>query len=147
MTALSLTLSRAEMELLISAEIASKLDPKELKVFKHFVSMTTVMWAGFYRHQVKAVWGLIPPVMAADSAYLWLHVIEHVEDCEFLFVRHSQRAVQEALKRFPTIIGHCLVADERAQRWLRWLGAEFEPPTTKAVQFTIRAKHEPAIAS
>lgn len=140
-------LDRDEIEGLISSTIVPKLTPKEAAIFSRFVSMTTVLWAGLYRGQVKAVWGLIPPVMALDSAYLWLHVVEHIDDCEFLFVRHSQKAVDEALKRYPEIVGHCLGADMKAQRWLKRLGAEFKKPQGGAVQFTIRAKHDSKIAS
>lgn len=141
------TLSHDELERLISNDIHNKMSDKDLAIFRRFVDMTTVIWAGFYRDQVKAVWGLIPPALALDSAYLWLHVFEHVADCEFMFVRHSQKAIKEALLRYPNIMGHCLASDNRAQRWLKWLGAEFEVTQASAVPFMIKAKHEPAIAS
>lgn len=90
--------------------------------------------------EIACIWGLIPPTLLSDSAYLWLLTTEIVAEHKFLLVRHSQRYIEEALKVFPTIVGDVLVGNEPAQRWLKWLGAEFEQPVHGRIPFAIRAK-------
>lgn len=137
------TIPREELTRLISSELTAKLPPNELTKINRVFDQTTVFWAGVIHGRLKAVWGLIPPTLMSDCAYLWLHVVEAPGEHEFLFVRNSQRAIEEALRRFPTIVGHCIREDRGAQRWLRWLGATLERPQGNFVPFIIRARHEP----
>lgn len=96
---------------------------------------------GMLDGEVACMWGLIPPTLLSDQAYLWLLTTDIVAEHKFLFVRHSQRYVEEALHVYPNIIGDVIIGNEQAIRWLRWLGAEFLPPVGGRVPFTIRAKH------
>lgn len=96
---------------------------------------------GFVDGKVACVWGLIPPTLLSSTAYLWLLTTDIIAEHKFLFIRHSQRYIEEALKEFPTIIGDCLIDNRPAKRWLEWLGAEFGPPILGRFPFTIRAKH------
>lgn len=96
---------------------------------------------GLVDGELACVWGLIPPTLLSSNAYLWLHTTELVEDHKFLFVRHSQRYVEEMLRHFPKIVGDCLIGNSSARRWLEWLGAEFYPPVGGRWPFVIRAKH------
>lgn len=141
------TLDRGEITRLISNEISSKLSANDMVKLQRCVDETTVVWAGLYKGQLKAFWGLVPPTMISDTAYLWLYVTEAIDDCEFVFVRNSQRAVEQALQRYPNIVGHCLCNDKRAQRWLKWLGAKFDKSDGTKVPFTIKAReNEPHFA-
>lgn len=95
---------------------------------------------GLVDNEVACVWGLITPTHLSTSAYIWLLTTDIAAEHKFLLVRHSQRYVEEALKKFPSIIGDCIVGDYRAVRWLKWLGAEFMEPVDGRVPFTIRKK-------
>ena len=95
---------------------------------------------GFVDGTVACVWGLIPPTIMSDSAYLWLLTTDIVAEHKFLFIRHSQVQIEDALELYPTIIGDCEVGNAQAFRWLRWLGAEFAEPIGKRVPFVIRKK-------
>lgn len=134
------TLTREDVEQLISTEIYPTLSDNEQKSFQRLMEATTIFWNGVHNGRIKAMWGLAPPTMLGDQAYLWLHIFEPIDDCLFLFVRNSQRAIEDALLRYPIIFGHCAADNARGQRWLKWLGATFEPSKGKAMPFVIRAK-------
>lgn len=96
---------------------------------------------GLLDGEVACMWGIIPPTLLSDTAYLWLLTTDIVAEHKFLFVRHSQVWIQSALKRWPRIIGDCVIGNHQAIRWLRWLGAEFGEPFMGRVPFIIQAKH------
>lgn len=133
-------LAKAEVEELISQKIAPKLGSDGLVSFQRAMLSTTVMWGGKVNGEIRCLWGLIPPTLLSHEAYMWLYIIEPVAEYEFLFVRYSQKAMKLALSRFPRIVGHCEVGNDRAIRWLRWLGAVFHEPNGKLVPFSIRRK-------
>jgi len=57
---------------------------------------------------------------------------------QFVFIRRSQIQVQKMLERYDSIIGDCLLGNRSAQRWLKWLGAEFQPLKNGLLPFVIR---------
>jgi hypothetical protein len=62
-----------------------------------------------------------------------------VEQHKFLFVRYSQRWLEQAKKEFPVITGHTVISNTSGIRWLRrYLGAEFGEPEGDFVPFQIR---------
>ena len=95
---------------------------------------------GLVDGEVACVWGLIPPTLLSTTAYLWLLTTEIIAENKFLFIRHSQRYIEEALESFPCIIGDCIIGERSAMRWLRWLGAEFAEPIDGRIPFVIRKK-------
>lgn len=98
---------------------------------------TSNLWIGFVSGRPVCAWGLVPPTMLSDRAYLWLYASPLVDEYKFLFVRYSQRVVEDLRKHFPVIHGVCEITNPRAIRWLRWLGANFSDPTDGHVPFTI----------
>jgi hypothetical protein len=61
-----------------------------------------------------------------------------VDQHKFLFVRHSQLVIEDALKRYPMIVGNVAVGNTSARKWLRWLGAEISAPEKGFSRFVIR---------
>jgi hypothetical protein len=96
---------------------------------------------GLVDGKVACAWGLIPPTILSNTAYLWLLTTDIIAEHKFLFIRHSQRYIEEALKEYPTIIGDVVGHNPPAMRWIRWLGGEFGPTILDRTSFTIRAKH------
>ena len=130
--------SRSHAVELISTSVAPKLSDVEVEVFVRFVRASLEIWIGSIDEELLCMWGLIPPTLLSDQAYLWLHTTEAAKGHEFVLVRRSQIELAKMLKRFPLIVGHCEVGEVRSIRWLKWLGAVFAPPGAKLVQFTIR---------
>ncbi len=95
------------------------------------------VYAGLIDDKFVCCWGLIPGSFVSNQAYLWMWSQGPITH-QFTFIRRSQIQVQEMLKRYPTIVGHCKRSSRSAQRWLKWLGAEFEPTTGDVLSFTIR---------
>lgn len=111
----------------------------EASLRKH-LTLSTHAWIGFVDEDVACVWGLIPPTMMSDQAYLWLHVTDKLKGHEFNLIRHSQRMIEHMLNEFPVIVGFVEVGNDKAQRWITWLGAEFDFPQGHRIPFVIRRK-------
>lgn len=140
MTATIRNVTQLQLTRLISQSTNVRLTESEKKTFDRCLATTDLFWVGLVDDNLVCVWGLIAPTLLSEQAYLWLYTSEAVKDHEFLFVRHSQRAVEEMLKLYSTIVGVSVASEERTIRWLKWLGAEFGIPENKNVPFAIRKK-------
>lgn len=110
-------------------------------VLQRWLARSEHVWVGENDGELVCTWGLVPPTLLSDYAYLWMISFPGAEEHQFVLVRHSQLQIQEMLKRHPYIIGHCEAKAERSIRWLRWLGAEFKAtPKNGLVEFRIRRK-------
>ena len=128
---------------LIYRDHLAMLSTVEQETMHRALENSSRLWIGMDDDKVLALWGLIPPTMLSDTAYLWLFTTEHLTGHTFALIRHSQRAVQDMLKEFPIIVGHAKVGARRSMQWLRWLGAVFEEPINNvAIPFTIKAKQQ-----
>lgn len=110
------------------------------QVFDRCLMLSSMLWVGKVDSILVCAWGLIAPTILSERAYLWLYTTEALVGHEFLFVRHSQRMVEEMLKQFPIIVGHTK-ANSPGIRWLRWLGATFDGPVNGLIPFAIRKKN------
>ena len=115
--------------------------PDADKTLRECMYRSTDVRCGMVDGVIACMCGLIPPTLLSDKAYLWLLTTDIVAEHKFLFVRHSQRYVEEALKEFPIIVGNCAINNHSAIRWLRWLGAEFDTEIVNGhFGFVIRKK-------
>jgi hypothetical protein len=116
--------------------------PEAAQALRYYIRRSIEVRYGYVGDQVACVWGLRPPSLLSDNAYLWLLTTNLVEEHKFLFIRHSQRWIEEALKRYPTITGDVIPPDNwRARRWIEWLGGVFSTPIDGRAPFVIRAKN------
>jgi hypothetical protein len=99
------------------------------------------VWIGDVDGEVFGFWGLIPPTLCSDRAYLWFYSTDHLSRHLFAFVRRSRVVTEELLGHYPILVGHGRASDERSLRWLRWCGAEFSEPVANGalVPFEIRS--------
>ena len=105
-----------------------------------FIRLSEEVWFGLHDDRVAAVWGLVPPSLVSNRAHLWLLTTDLVEQHKFLFIRHSQRVIEDALEKYPMIVGDVAVGNNAARKWLRWLGAEIGVPERGYSPFVIRRK-------
>lgn len=110
------------------------------KTIKTCMAMSEKCWVGLVDGELACLWGLIPPTIMSEQAYLWLVVTPLVEDHKFVFVRHSQIMVKRMLEEYPRIVGHTAISNDRGIRWLKWLGATFSEPKGALMPFVIRRK-------
>lgn len=130
-----------ELQLLISSIGTDKLPENERQVFETVLMSSSDMWTGWIDQSFACVWGLCPPTILSDRAYLWLYTTDKVKGNEFVFVRQSQIAMREMLSHFPIIYGHCAPEATASHRWLKLLGARFGEPEEKRIPFQIKAWH------
>ena len=133
-------LSGAEAYDLIYPACLAKLPETEREIMYRSMCNSSRVWLGYHDNEIVCLWGLVPPTLLSDRAYLWLYTTDALDAHIFLLVRHSQRMVAQMLTEFPTIVGHCEVSATKSIRWLRWLGAEFGALEGRLVPFIIRAK-------
>jgi len=119
----------------------TEIEPKDATAIKFCCNMSEVVYSATVDGQGAALWGLVPPSILSDRAYLWLVTTDVANNHTFLMARYSRMIVEEMLQEHPILIGHCHIDDSRAHRWLKWLGAEFGFPEAKRIPFTIRRKH------
>ena len=81
--------SKAEIQQLISASEDVKLSKDEQANFDACLFLTSSLYVGLIDGRLVCIWGLIPPTLLSDQAYLWLHTTDAVQGHEFLFVRRS----------------------------------------------------------
>lgn len=109
----------------------------EREKMSYMIKISTNVFSGSVDGEIVCVWGLVSPSVLSDQAYLWLHCTDKIKDHKFLFVRHSQRWIENALNEYKLIIGYCYKDNPQAKRWIEWLGARFEKP-----DYTGRMKFE-----
>lgn len=114
--------------------------PRADKIMNECISLSDQYWVGEADGEVACIFGLIPPSLLSDRAYLWLLTTDLVEEHKFVFIRSSQIVVEAMLELYPIIVGHCEVKNKSAIRWLRWLGATFSEPVERGVRFQILRK-------
>lgn len=132
--------SQTDISELISSSIGHTLDSKSMSILQFCQSMSSEMWTGYVDGNLICCWGLIPPTLLSNQAYLWMHSTPAIRDHQFLLVRHSQRIIEQVLKRYEIIVGDCQVGAKDSIRWLKWLGAEFADNHGPYRSFVIRRK-------
>jgi hypothetical protein len=115
--------------------------PGAEEILKECIWRSIEVRQGLVDGEVACAWGLIPPTILSNTAYLWLLTTDIIAEHKFLFIRYSQRYIEEALKTYPIIIGDVVGHNPSASRWIHWLGGEFRPMVAGRTPFTIRAKN------
>lgn len=127
-------------ELILSAK-GGILTDIESKTLDACLGFATHLWVGSINGKLTCAWGLVPPSLLSDEAYLWLYSTPAIKNHKFLFVRYSQRVIEEMLKIYPHIVGVTAIGARDSIRWLKWLGAKFGEPRGSHLPFVIVGKH------
>lgn len=132
---------RLTIRQLISSAKGGTLSECETKTLNDCLALSSSLWIGSVDGKFLCAWGLAPPTLLSNEAYLWLFATEEVREHEFLFVRHSQIAIAKMLKEYPRLVGHTMIGSNRSIRWLKWLGARFFDPVNGLLPFMIEGKN------
>ena len=131
--------SRGKVIKLITDSPGINLTEEDKKTFNQCLAQTSTLYMGTVDGEFVCTWGLIPPTLMSESAYLWLYAGE-LKEHQFVFIRQSQRVIEMILEEFPVIVGVTRVGQVKTIRWLKWLGATFGNPDGMILPFTIRKK-------
>jgi len=124
-------------QLIYTAKCGSLTD-REVDTLEEYLCFSAKLYLGSIRGRLCCAWGLIPPTLLSDTAYLWLFSTPAIDEHKFLFVRTSQRVIEEMLQEWPVINGFCDHRNLRSIRWLKLLGARFGDVGPTHVSFEIR---------
>lgn len=114
---------------------------KQLTPLIGYMTMSDRTYVGIVDGEIVCVWGVLRQSLLSTRGYLWLLTTEKAEEHKFLLIRWSQRIIENLLKRYSALIGECVIEDERARRWMRFLGATFSHPEGKTIPFQIVGKN------
>src|SRR2546423_1138059 len=123
-----------------AVEAISGLDDSERAIMCFYLRSSSDIWYADLDGEIACIWGLIPPTLLSQTAYIWLFDTDLCAQHTFMLVRQSQIMMAQMLERYPIITGHCRIGRDRSIAWLKWLGAEFGLPQGAAIPFTIRKK-------
>lgn len=137
---MTVAIERANTKRVIEAAPKEVLDAIDKRKLEKCLVVSTHVYLGLVDGEYACCWGLIPPSLMGDKAYLWLHTSALVEQNKFVFVRHSQCCVEKMLEEYHELIGFCVPSNEAAIRWIQWLGGEFQPERMGRKDFVIRKK-------
>lgn len=99
---------------------------KDYDIMVQWYLNSSASWAGFYRDQIACIYGVQSATLLSDDGYLWLVTNELVKEHPFLFVRHSQIAVEKLLKEYKVVRGHVYARHPNSMQWLEWLGVKLK---------------------
>lgn len=128
------------VEDILEHTLVGRSNPDSSAILHRWLKISQEVWIGMYDDKVLCMYGLATPSAISNRGYLWLLTTDALEEHKFLFVRHSQLVIENALKTYELIVGHVQVGNAPARKWLRWLGAEIESPIDQYSTFRIRRK-------
>lgn len=101
-------------------------EPNAFEYLQKFICNSQANYVGYINGEVACVYGLRPPTLLSNQrAYLWLLTTDVVDRNKFEFIRHSEIVIENVLKEFEMIVGDTHIKDERAFKWVKWLGAVY----------------------
>lgn len=135
----ALTMQWSEIKAILDDSSVVGLPDAEKKLATYFAG-STLVWVGKINRKIVCIYGLMGQCFTSDSGYMWMLHTKALEEEKFLFIRHSQMVIEEALNIYTEIHGHVVASNESGKRWLKWLGAEFGYTGDKVIPFMIRKK-------
>lgn len=92
------------------------------KLIKQIFYDSKYVFAGLIDGKVACVWGIIASTLINNHATVWLLTTHLVEEHPFIFVRHSQIALEMLEKEFSTVCAYVVTDFKMSIKWLTWLG-------------------------
>lgn len=120
--------------------IIDGLPTDESSIMRRWMLTSAEVWVGMIHRQFACCWGVVPPTLLSDEAYLWMYHTPKIERFKFLFVRNSQLAVEDMLTQYNRLYGHVKADASDSKRWLGWLGARLLDEVNGFKRFEIRKR-------
>lgn len=116
------------------------LSPTEINTIHSFGGQSTIILAYWFGAELIAIAGFIPTAALTDTAYIWMQSALAAEHHKLMVGRVGILTLREVRKRYPRIVGHCMVGS-RSVDWLKSLGAKFFDPKGNLTSFLIGDTH------
>jgi hypothetical protein len=78
-------------------------------------------------------WGYYAPVMLGQVCWVWAITTEAVDHKPLRVARASKRIFAGILERYPVAFAQVDVDHKTSQRWLEWLGFEYQSTEGRAM--------------
>lgn len=112
-------------------------DEATLASMEYGVSMSEIIWVMIFDEELACIFGIIPPTILSDKAYLWFYNTDALIGHEFTLARYSQSVIDQILEEHSCVVGHVVMGAGKSMKWLKWLGAKFGYPQGTGVPFMI----------
>lgn len=128
----------ADIDVGLISRSSARAIPGAEGILREWLKRSEEVWQGSVDGELACIWGVVPPTLLSESAWLWmLYDPKHVEEHKFFLVRNSQRYIEYLLTRYQKLVGMVDPNNKGSIRWLKWLGAEFGSVKNGAMIFTI----------
>lgn len=96
--------------------------------------------------ELACIWGIIPIHIIPAVGFLWMMTTPKIEDQTFVFLRHSQLAIDALMKKYDRLETLVDTSMERSIKYIEWL--KFKPLATnfhnqKSFTLFAREREEP----
>ena len=116
-------------------------EPEASAILKRFIDRATDAYVGYINGEVACIYGLeAPTILSTTKCFLWLLTTDVVDRNKFEFVRNSEIVIENLLKEYELITGTTHTKDERAFKWMKWLGAVYHGHEKTMVPFYITSE-------
>lgn len=92
------------------------------------VTASTRAWAGLVDDEVACLFGVAPQSLASGTGMAWMLATPLIEEHQVLFLRRCRPVVAEMGRGYAYLHNHVDARNEKAIRWLRWLGFTIHDP-------------------
>lgn len=111
--------------------------PRAAEIMRRALKQATSCWVLMIWGKVACVYGIQTFSLISTRAYIWALTTKVVDEHKFIFIRQSRIVIEKLLEEYDPLIGETHINDLGAQRWLRWLGAEYDYPKGELIPFRI----------
>lgn len=125
---------------LISPAICETISANDLQLMENAMSKSTDVWMVSDSGQMVGITGVAPDSLLAREAFIWNYTNPFNDRVSVGVMRATRQVVDHFLNQYPTLVGYCELPNAKAQRWVRWLGAEFGQLNGQLIPFMIKAK-------
>lgn len=99
---------------------------------------STMAWTGLMAGRPVCMFGAVPSSILGNVGRPWMVGTRHLDEHPFVFLRRCQGGVTTMRERFDRLENWVDARNERAIRWLAWLGFEIGPAPEKLGPFGLR---------
>lgn len=85
-------------------------------------------WAGLADGRVVCMFGVGAPMICSVTGVPWLLATAELERHARPFLRRNRKMLRKMMKDYGVLRNHVDARNEKAVRWLRWLGFKILPP-------------------